>query len=51
MLFGLQCADLASHPCEPTAIYGYGFQRLVEATGPVRATLILLAGLRPSTQD
>jgi hypothetical protein len=25
------------------AIYGYGFQRLIEATGPVRATLILIA--------
>jgi hypothetical protein len=25
------------------AIYGYGFQRLIEATGPVRATLILVA--------
>ncbi|HEX9200578.1 MAG TPA: CPBP family intramembrane glutamate endopeptidase [Acidobacteriaceae bacterium] len=24
-------------------IYGYGFQRLIEATGPVRATLILVA--------
>jgi hypothetical protein len=24
------------------AIYGYGFQRLIEATGPVRATLILM---------
>jgi hypothetical protein len=25
------------------AVYGYGFQRLIEATGPVRATLILVA--------
>jgi len=25
------------------AIYGFGFQRLIEATGPVRATLILVA--------
>jgi hypothetical protein len=25
------------------AIYGYGFQRLIEATGPVRATLIVIA--------
>lgn len=25
------------------AIYGYGFQRLIEATGPVRATMILVA--------
>jgi hypothetical protein len=25
------------------AIYGYGFQRLIEATGPVRATFILIA--------
>ena len=24
------------------AIYGYGFQRLIEATGPVRATMILM---------
>ncbi|MGP8258623.1 MAG: CPBP family intramembrane glutamate endopeptidase [Acidobacteriaceae bacterium] len=25
------------------ALYGYGFQRLIDATGPVRATLILIA--------
>jgi hypothetical protein len=25
------------------AVYGYGFQRLIEATGPVRATLIIVA--------
>jgi hypothetical protein len=25
------------------AVYGYGFQRLIEATGPVRATLIMVA--------
>jgi hypothetical protein len=36
-------------------VYGYGFQRLIEATGPTRATLILVglaalhAGLRPTS--
>ena len=25
------------------AVYGYGFQRLIDATGPVRATLIMMA--------
>jgi membrane protease YdiL (CAAX protease family) len=36
------------------AIYGYGFQRLIDATGPVRATLIIVslaaihAGITPS---
>jgi len=26
-------------------VYGYGFQRLIEATGPVRATLVLVAAV------
>jgi hypothetical protein len=46
MLFGLSLLTLALLTLAHTlAIYGYGFQRLIDATGPVRATLILLAGV------
>ena len=39
-----QPADACHRDPGPCAgIYGYGFQRLIEATGPVRATLILIA--------
>jgi hypothetical protein len=38
-LLTLACATLA----QALAIYGYGFQRLIEATGPVRAALVLIA--------
>ena|GEM_PF-529068 len=38
-LLGLAVATLV----HALGIYGYGFQRLIEATGPVRATLILVA--------
>lgn len=43
-LLGLGLATLVvATLANALAIYGYGFQRLIEATGPVRATLILLA--------
>jgi len=38
-LLTLACATLA----QALAIYGYGFQRLIEATGPVRAALVVIA--------
>ena len=38
-LLTLAAATLA----QALAIYGYGFQRLIEATGPVRAALVLIA--------
>ena len=38
-LFTLAILTLA----HTVAVYGYGFQRLIDATGPVRATLILVA--------
>jgi uncharacterized protein len=42
-LLGLSLATLAVATLAHTlAIFGYGFQRLIEATGPVRATLILI---------
>jgi hypothetical protein len=43
-LLGLSLATLAvATLAQALAIYGYGFQRLIEATGSVRATLILVA--------
>jgi hypothetical protein len=48
-LLGLSIATLAVMTLAHTlGVFGYGFQRLIEATGPVRATLILmvLGGLR-----
>jgi hypothetical protein len=43
-LLALSIATLAVATLVNTlAIFGYGFQRLIEATSPVRATLILLA--------
>jgi hypothetical protein len=43
-LLGLSLAALAvSTLAYALAIYGYGFQRLIEAIGPVRATLTLVA--------
>jgi hypothetical protein len=46
LLFGLSLLTLAVATLAHTlAVYGYGFQRLIDATGPVRATLILLAGV------
>lgn len=54
-LLGLSIATLAVATLAHTlGVFGYGFQRLIEATGPVRATLILVAlatlraGLMPS---
>jgi hypothetical protein len=42
-LLGLSLATLAVVTLAHTlGVFGYGFQRLIEATGPVRATLILL---------
>jgi uncharacterized protein len=55
LLLGLSLATLAVATLAHTlAIFGYGFQRLIEATGPVRSTLILVglvaihAGITPS---
>jgi len=43
MLFALGMLTLAlATLAHALAIYGYGFQRLIEATGPVRATMILV---------
>jgi uncharacterized protein len=43
-LLGLSLATLAvSTLAYVVALYGYGFQRLIEAAGPVRATLVLVA--------
>lgn len=43
-LLGLSLSTLAILTLAHTlAVYGYGFHRLIEATGPVRATLILVA--------
>jgi hypothetical protein len=45
-LFGISLLTLALLTLAHTlAIYGYGFQRLIDATGPVRATLVLMAGV------
>jgi hypothetical protein len=42
-LLGISLATLAVATLAHTlAVFGYGFQRLIEATGPVRAALILL---------
>jgi hypothetical protein len=42
-LLGLSLATLAVMTLAHTlGVYGYGFQRLIDATGPVRATLILV---------
>jgi uncharacterized protein len=44
LLLGLSLLVLAVGTlAHALAIFGYGFQRLIEATGPVRATLILVA--------
>jgi hypothetical protein len=44
MLLGLSLLTLAiATLAHALAIYGYGFQRLIEAAGPVRATLVLVA--------
>jgi hypothetical protein len=44
MLLGLSLLTLGvATLAHALAIYGYGFQRLIEATGAVRATLILVA--------
>ncbi|HUD23401.1 MAG TPA: hypothetical protein VMQ60_11210 [Acidobacteriaceae bacterium] len=43
LLFGLSLLTLAFLSLAHTlAIYGYGYQRLIDATGPVRATLVLV---------
>jgi membrane protease YdiL (CAAX protease family) len=43
-MLGLSLVTLAAATLAHTlGVYGYGFQRLIEATGPVRATLILVA--------
>ena len=43
MLFALGLLTLAlATLAHALALYGYGFQRLIEATGPVRATMILM---------
>ena len=43
MLFALGLLTLAiATLANALAIYGYGFQRLIEATGPVRATMVLV---------
>jgi membrane protease YdiL (CAAX protease family) len=54
-LLGISLATLAVATLGHTlGVFGYGFQRLIEATGPVRATLILVglaalkAGLTPA---
>ena len=42
-LLGISLATLTVATLAHTlAVFGYGFQRLIEATGPVRATLILV---------
>lgn len=42
LLLGLSLLTLAvATLAHALAIYGYGFQRLIEATGPVRATLVV----------
>ena len=44
LLLGLSLLTLAVGTlAQALAIYGYGFQRLIEATGPVRAALILIS--------
>jgi len=44
LLFGLSLLTLALLTLAHTlAIYGYGFQRLIDAIGPVRATVVLVA--------
>jgi len=44
MLFGISLVTLALLTLAHTlAIYGYGFQRLIESIGPVRATLVMVA--------
>jgi membrane protease YdiL (CAAX protease family) len=44
LLLGLSLLTLgAGTLAHALGIYGYGFQRLIEATGPVRATLVLVA--------
>jgi hypothetical protein len=44
LLLGLSLLTLAITTLTyALAIYGYGFQRLIDATGPIRATLILVA--------
>jgi len=55
VLLGLSVATLAvATLAQAVGIFGYGFQRLIEATGPVRATLVLVglaaiqAGLTPT---
>jgi membrane protease YdiL (CAAX protease family) len=43
MLLGLGLLTLAiATLAHALAIYGYGFQRLIDATGPVRATMVLM---------
>lgn len=43
LLLGLSLLTLAvATLVHALALYGYGFQRLIEATGPVRATLVLV---------
>lgn len=43
LLLGLSLATLAvASLTHVLAIYGYGFQRLIEAIGPIRATLMIL---------
>ncbi len=45
-LLGLSLLTLAVLTLAHTlAVYGYGFHRLIDATGPVRATLILVAAV------
>jgi len=44
LLLGLSLSALAVGTlAHALAVFGYGFQRLIEATGPVRATLVLIA--------
>jgi hypothetical protein len=44
LLLGLSVATLAvATLAHAMGIFGYGFQRLIEATGPVRATLVMVA--------
>jgi hypothetical protein len=53
-LFGLGLATLlVATLANALACYGYGFQRLIEAAGPTRATLVLmlLAGVAASTMQ
>lgn len=43
-MLGLSVVTLAVATLAHTlGVYGYGFQRLIEATGPVRATLVIVA--------